>query len=195
MTVTVRPFGHRPTLRSAVLPGCAGGAAGRVRADDGLDLVVAGGRGGVVGLAPDVGVGGVPALGLPVVDEVVGRDRRPVGPHRLGVELVDDGLGAVLVTVALSSSWVFRTGWSLLFTMKAWGHTMFMISCSTNSAAAEVLMLNPARFSSSAMVAVPPEDEDAFVDAPLVAGVTATMDTHSAAGRHRGERRPLQITP
>ena len=48
------------------------------------------------------------------------------------------------------------TGWSLLFTMKAWGHTMFMISCSTNSDAAEVLMLNPARFSSSAMVAVPP---------------------------------------
>ena len=29
-------------------------------------------------------------------------------------------------------------------------------------------MLNPARFSSSAMVAVPPDDDDAFVDAPLV---------------------------
>src|SRR5271157_4111001 len=68
------------------------------------------------------------------------------------------------------------TGWSLLFTMKAWGQTMFMISCRTNSEAAEVLMLNPARFSSSAMVAVPPEDEDAFVDAPLADGVMATTE-------------------
>ena len=42
-------------------------------------------------------------------------------------------------------------------------------------------MLNPARFSSSAMVAVPPEDDDAFVAAPLVAGATATIDTDSAA--------------
>ena len=41
--------------------------------------------------------------------------------------------------------------------MKAWGHTMFMISWSTYSDAADVLMLNPARFWSSAMVAVPPE--------------------------------------
>ncbi len=41
-------------------------------------------------------------------------------------------------------------------------------------------MLNPDRFSSSAMVAVPPED-DAFVAAPLVAGATATIDTDSAA--------------
>ena len=65
--------------------------------------------------------------------------------------------------------------------MKTCGHTMFMISCSTYSLAAEVLMLNPARFSSSAMVAVPPEDEDAFVAAPLVAGATATIDTESAA--------------
>ena len=73
------------------------------------------------------------------------------------------------------------TGWSLLFTMKAWGHTMFMISCSTNSEAAEVLMLNPARFSSSAMVAVPPEDDDAFVDAPLADGVMATTDRLRAA--------------
>ena len=60
--------------------------------------------------------------------------------------------------------------------MKAWGHTMFMISCRTNSDAAEVLMLNPARFSSSAMVAVPPEDDDALVDAPLADGVMATTD-------------------
>ena len=65
--------------------------------------------------------------------------------------------------------------------MKAWGHTMFMISWSTNSEAAEVLMLNPARFSSSAMVAVPPDDDDAFVAAPLVVGATATIDTDSAA--------------
>ena len=72
------------------------------------------------------------------------------------------------------------TGWSLLFTMKAWGHTMFMISCRTNSEAAEVLMLNPARFSSSAMVAVPPDDDD-FVAAPLAVGATATIDTESAA--------------
>ena len=74
-----------------------------------------------------------------------------------------------------------RTGCSLLFTMKAWGHTMFMISCRTNSSEAEVLMLNPDRVSSSAMVAVPPEDDDALVDAPLVAGATATIDTDSAA--------------
>ena len=72
------------------------------------------------------------------------------------------------------------TGWSLAFTMKAWGHTMFRISCRTYSLAAEVLMLNPARFSSSAMVAVPPEEDDAFVDAPLVDGVTATTDRLSA---------------
>jgi hypothetical protein len=64
--------------------------------------------------------------------------------------------------------------------MKAWGHTMFMISCSTNSEAAEVLMLNPARFSSSAMVAVPPDD-DAFVAAPLAVGATAMIDTESVA--------------
>ncbi len=61
--------------------------------------------------------------------------------------------------------------------MNAWGHTMFMISCRTYSDAADVLMLNPARFSSSAMVAVPPEDDAAFVDAPLEAGVTAITDT------------------
>ena len=61
--------------------------------------------------------------------------------------------------------------------MNAWGHTMFMISWSTYSDAAEVLMLNPARFWSSAMVAVPPEDEDAFVDAPLAPGVTAITET------------------
>ncbi len=65
--------------------------------------------------------------------------------------------------------------------MKACGQTMFMISCRTNSEAAEVLMLNPARFSSSAMVAVPPEDDDALVDAPLVDGETAMIDTDSAA--------------
>ena len=84
------------------------------------------------------------------------------------------------------------TGWSLLFTMKAWGHTMFMISCSTNSEAAEVLMLNPARFSSSAMVAVPPEDDDAFVDAPLADGVMATTDRLRAPAAERGKGRPLQ---
>ena len=61
--------------------------------------------------------------------------------------------------------------------MNAWGHTMFMISWSTYSDAADVLMLNPARFWSSAMVAVPPEDEDAFVDAPLAPGVTAITET------------------
>ena len=73
------------------------------------------------------------------------------------------------------------TGWSLLFTMKAWGHTMFMISCRTNSDEAEVLMFNPARFSSSATVAVPPDDDDAFVAAPLVAaGATAMSATLSA---------------
>ncbi len=64
--------------------------------------------------------------------------------------------------------------------MKTCGHTMFMISWSTNSEAAEVLMLNPARFSSSAMVAVPPDD-DAFVAAPLVVGAMAMNDTDSAA--------------
>ena len=63
--------------------------------------------------------------------------------------------------------------------MKACGHTMFMISWSTYSDAADVLMLKPARFSSSAMVAVPPE-EDALVAAPLAVGVTATTDTLSA---------------
>ena len=73
------------------------------------------------------------------------------------------------------------TGWSLLFTMNVCGQTMFMISCSTNSAEADALMFNPAKFSSSATVAVPPEEEDAFVDAPLVAGVAATMDKQSAA--------------
>src|SRR3984957_6493130 len=78
-------------------------------------------------------------------------------------------------------SCVLRTGCSLLVMMKAWGHTTFRISCKTYSAAAEVLMLNPARFSSSAMVAVPPEDDDALVDAPLVAGATATIETDSAA--------------
>ena len=60
--------------------------------------------------------------------------------------------------------------------MKACGQTMFKISCRTNDAAAEVLMLKPDRFSSSAMVAVPPED-DALVAAPLVAGIAATTDT------------------
>ena len=89
--------------------------------------------------------------------------------------------GLSLVCVALSSSWVFMTGWSLLFTMKAWGHTMFMISCRTNAAAAEVLMLNPAKFSSSAIVAVPPDDDDALVAAPLdAAGATAMSDTDNA---------------
>ena len=75
--------------------------------------------------------------------------------------------------------------------MKAWGHTMFMISWSTYSDAAEVLMLNPARFSSSAMVAVPPED-DALVDAPLVAGVTTSSDSGHRRRGQGGERRPLQ---
>ena len=63
--------------------------------------------------------------------------------------------------------------------MNACGQTMFMISWSTNSDEADVLMLNPARFSSSAMVAVPPDD-DALVEAPLVAGVTATTDRLNA---------------
>ena len=63
--------------------------------------------------------------------------------------------------------------------MNACGQTMFMISCRTNSEAAEVLMLNPAKVSSSAMVAVPPDD-DALVEAPLVPGDTATTDTLNA---------------
>ena len=75
---------------------------------------------------------------------------------------------------------MFSTGWSLLFTMKACGHTTFMISCRTNSEAADVLMLKPARSSSSAMVAVPPDD-DALVDAPLAVGATTMIDTDSAA--------------
>ncbi len=57
---------------------------------------------------------------------------------------------------------------------------MFMISWSTNSEAAEVLTLNPARFSSSPMVAVPPEDDDVAA-ALLVAGATATIDIPRAA--------------
>jgi hypothetical protein len=40
--------------------------------------------------------------------------------------------------------------------------------------------LNPARFSSNAMVAVPPDD-DALVAAPLAVGATAMMETDSAA--------------
>ncbi len=72
------------------------------------------------------------------------------------------------------------TGCSLEFVMNACGQTMFMISCNTNSFAAEVLMLNPARSSSSAMVAVPPPEDDAFVDAPLVTGETTTSDIVSA---------------
>ena len=130
VTVTVRPLGHRPGVAVGRAARVAGRAAGGVGPDDGLDLVVAGGRGVVVRLAADVGVGRVPALGLPVVDEVVGGDRRAVGPHRLRVDLVDDGLrGRCSSRSALSSSWLFMTGWSLLFTMKACGHTMFMISC------------------------------------------------------------------
>lgn len=72
------------------------------------------------------------------------------------------------------------TGWSLLFTMKAWGHTMFMISCRAISDAADVLMLKPARSSSRAIVAVPP-DADALFAAPLDAGVTAMTDTATIA--------------
>src|SRR5258708_21409410 len=87
--------------------------------------------------------------------------------------------GLLLVWAAVWRSWVLSTGFRLLLTMKAWGQTMFMISWSTYSDAAEVLMLNPARVWSRAMVAVPPED-DALVDAPLVDGVTATTDTLSA---------------
>src|ERR1700679_2693841 len=63
--------------------------------------------------------------------------------------------------------------------MNACGQTMVMISCNTNSFAAEVLMLNPARSSSSAIVAVPPLD-DALVDAPLVMGDTTTSDIVTA---------------
>ena len=89
--------------------------------------------------------------------------------------------GLVLVTDALCSSWSFRTGWSLLFTMKACGQTMFMISWRTNSEAAEVLMLNPARFSSSAMVAVPPLDDDASIVAPLAGGASVPTVRPNAA--------------
>ena len=88
--------------------------------------------------------------------------------------------GLVLDCTALFRSWLFKTYCSLALVMNAAGQTMFMISWRTNSFAAEVLMLNPARFSSSAMVAVPPEEDDALVDAPLVAGVTTTSDIVSA---------------
>src|ERR1700735_2190232 len=101
----------------------------------------------------------------------------PSDQTALGFKVYTMVCGLRLVWTALRSSCLLRTGWSLLFTMKACGHTMFMISWSTNSEAAEVLMLNPTRFSSSAMVAVPPEDDDALVDAPLVAGDTAMIDT------------------
>src|SRR5580693_1356745 len=86
------------------------------------------------------------------------------------------------------------TGCSLLFTMKVCGHTMFMMSCSTTSDAADVLMLKPARSSSSAMVAVPPEDRDA-VDAPLDPGaMTMTeMDTATAAMAAQAERGNSQL--
>ena len=60
VTVTVRPFGHRPTLRSAVVPGSQAAPPEGSEPDDRLDLAVAGGRGGVVGLPADVGVGGFP---------------------------------------------------------------------------------------------------------------------------------------
>src|SRR6185437_8327067 len=63
--VAVRAEAHVAVSAAA---GSAGGAAGRVGTHDGLDLVVAGGRLGVVGLVAHVGVGGVPALRLPVVD-------------------------------------------------------------------------------------------------------------------------------
>src|SRR5580700_7344837 len=98
----------------------------------------------------------------------------------LGLSVKTIVWGLEPVWVALCSSWVLRTGASLLLMMKAWGQTMFMISWSTYSDAAVVLMLKPARFWSRAMVAVPPEDDDALVAAPLVAGVTATTDRLSA---------------
>ena len=63
-----------------------------IRADNRGDLAVPRGRRVVIRLAADVGIGGVPALGLPVVDEVIRRDRRAVGPDGLGVQGVDDGL-------------------------------------------------------------------------------------------------------
>src|ERR1035438_8931816 len=95
----------------------------------------------------------------------------------LGLSVYTTVCGPLLVWAALTSSWLFRTGCSLLLMMNAWGHTMFMISWSTYSDAADVLMLKPARFWSSAMVAVRPEVDDALVDAPLAAGVTAITDT------------------
>jgi len=107
----------------------------------------------------------------------------------------------VLDCTALCISWVFRTGWSLLLTMNTCGQTMFMISCSTNCAAAVVLMLKPTRFSSSAMVAVPPE-EDALTAAPLVAGDTATTETLRAptaraakADRFNNTFSPMDLSP
>ena len=72
------------------------------------------------------------------------------------------------------------TGCSLLFTMKACGQTMFMISCRTSCEAADVLMLKPARSSSRAMVAVPPDDDDAFTDAPLEPGATTVIEADNA---------------
>jgi hypothetical protein len=97
--------------------------------------------------------------------------------------------GFSLVWIALSSNWWFRTGWSLLFTMKACGHTKFMISWRTNSDAADVLTLNPVRVSSNAMVAVPPVDEDDFCAAPLglELGATASiarLKAETAAAAH-----------
>jgi hypothetical protein len=98
----------------------------------------------------------------------------------LGFNLYTTVCGLRVVTVALWRSWLFITGWSLLFTMKACGHTMFMISCNTTSESAEVSTLKPARSSSSAMVAVQPVD-DALVDALVGAEATVMIETDSAA--------------
>ena len=179
--MTVRPFGHRPTLRSAVLPGCAGGAAGGVGADHRLDLVVAGGRGVVVGLAPDVGVGGVAALRLPVVDEVVRRDRRPVGPDGLGVDLVDHGLWAAARDRSALHELGVQDGLELVVDDEGLGphHVHDLLQDELRSGRG--VDVEPGQVLVERHGGRATRDDDAFVAAPLAVGATAMIDTDSAA--------------
>ena len=90
-----------------------------------------------------------------------------------------------MVSFTLVRSSEFNTGCRLELMMYACGQTRFMISWSTNSFDAEVLMLNPAKSSSSAMVAVPPvftEAELAELD-PVVVVEEEPLELLHAASR------------
>ncbi len=74
--------------------------------------------------------------------------------------------------------------------MYACGQTRFMISCRTNSLEADVLMLNPARSSSRAMVAVPP----VFTEAVLLALVVGLDEPELLQAASRIAPMPTIVT-